>query len=79
MCCVHVAKMAGSLVSIMCSEIANEHITGCDWVFQSKKLSSGYRNATSFEERFNKKLLSALPPNTIIVLVNIGIEIILLE
>ena len=48
--------MAGSLVGIMCSEIANmndEHITGCDWVSKSKKGSSDYHdemNATSFEE-----------------------------
>ena len=48
-------------------------LSGCDWVFQSKKVSSDYHdemNATSFEEWVNEKLLPALPPNTIIVMDN---------
>ena len=76
LCCMQVVKMAGSPVGIMCSEIANmndEHTTGCDWVFKSKKGSSDYHdemNATSFEEWFVEKLLPALPPNTLIVMDN---------
>ena len=48
-------------------------IKGCDWVFKSKKGSSDYHdemNATSFEEWFQEKLLSALSPTTLIVMDN---------
>ena len=69
LCCMQVVKMAGSLVGIMCSDMNDEHTTGCDWVFKSKKGSSDYHNemnAISFEEWFIEKLLPALPPNTLI-------------
>ena len=72
---MQVEKKDGLLVNKLCCQYEDIfELTGCDWVFKSKKGSStDYHqemNAINFEKWFQEKLIPALPTSTLIVMDN---------
>ena len=72
---MQVAKKDGLPENKLCSQYEDSFkLTGCDWVFKSKKGSStDYHqemNAANFEKWFQEKLIPALPTSRLIVMDN---------